>query len=100
MLYGYKPYWYILVCTGNILIKSISQYILVRTGISFWTKFHTCTNDLVHRQSQAGLYEYELVCTNILVFIQVVEIPDVPAAGAAAAARHCRSSCNDNHHDG
>jgi hypothetical protein len=27
-------------------------------------------------QSQADLYEYELECTNILVFIQVVEIPD------------------------
>jgi hypothetical protein len=66
-------YWYV---PGYTSIKSISYYILVCTGIYFWIKVHIGTNALVHRQSQAGSYEYGLVCTNILVFIQVVEIPD------------------------
>jgi hypothetical protein len=70
-----STYWYVPEYT---LIKSISRYILVCTVIYFWTKLHTSTgtNALVHRQSQPGLYEYELVCTNILVFIQMVVIPD------------------------
>ncbi len=51
-------YWYVPVYT---LIKSTWQYISVCTGKYFWTKFHTGINALVHRQSQAGLYEYEVI---------------------------------------